>query len=291
MTKNAHFVLLLIFAVSRLAFSQPPINLDEYKVLDQSRFIVTYEAMMPKDSLKPTEHKFDRLVLMVGDSISTCYSNTMHRYDSAYTIRCVHKGRDSYQGLRNFVGEKGDVWMPDVYKYYVKKQMTIMHRMEVPGNFVPVYLYEEPLDLMDWKVSFETKEILGYQCFKAECDFRGRHWTAWCTMQIPVQDGPWKFCGLPGLILETEESQGHYAFRCIGIETRKKPIVWYNGVDYQYCTRTDVVKQMEDYHADWNAYVLRVFPGKIVRAKNDGSFEEVSVGEKKVLPYNPVELE
>ena len=181
--------------------------------------------------------------------------------------------------------------MPDVYKYYVKKQMTIMHRMEVPGNFVPVYLYEEPLDLMDWKVSFETKEILGYQCFKAECDFRGRHWTAWCTMQIPVQDGPWKFCGLPGLILEMEESQGHYAFRCIGIETRKKPIVWYNGVDYQYCTRTDVVKQMEDYHADWNAYVLRVFPGKIVRAKNDGSFEEVSVGEKKVLPYNPVELE
>ena len=96
MTKNAHFVLLLIFAVSRLAFSQPPINLDEYKVLDQSRFIVTYEAMMPKDSLKPTEHKFDRLVLMVGDSISTCYSNTMHRFDSAYTIRCAHKGRDSY---------------------------------------------------------------------------------------------------------------------------------------------------------------------------------------------------
>jgi hypothetical protein len=48
---------------------------------------------------------------------------------------------------------------------------------------------------------------------------------------------------------------------------------------------------MEDYHADWNAYVRRVFPGKIVRAKNDGSFEKVSVGEKKVLPYNPAELE
>ena len=282
MTKNAHFVLLLIFAVSRLALSQPPVNLDEYKVLDQSRFIVTYEVMMTKDSLKPTEHKFDRLVLMVGDSISTCYSNTMHRFDSAYTIRCAHKGRDSYQGLRHFVGENGDVWVPDVYKYYIKKQMTVMHRMEVPGNFVPVYLYEEP---------FEMKEILGYQCFKAECDFRGRHWTAWCTMQIPVQDGPWKFCGLPGLILEMEESHGHYAFRCIGIEMRKKPIVWCNSVDYQSCTRTDIVRQMEDYHADWNAYVRRVFPGKIVRAKNDGSFEKVSVGEKKVLPYNPAELE
>ena len=289
MTKNAHFILLLIFAVSRLAFSQPPINLDEYKVIDQSRFVVTYEAMMTKDSVKPTEHKFDRLVLMVGDSISTCYSNTMHRFDSAFTVT-VRKGGETYRSVNHFIDENGDVWVPDVYKYYAKKRMTVVHRMEVPGNFVPIFLYDEPLSLMDWKMSFETKEILGYQCFKAECDFRGRHWTAWFTMQIPVQDGPWKFSGLPGLILQMEESRGHYAFRCIGIETRKKPIVWYNNVDYQSCKRSDVVKQMEDYHTDWNAYVRRVFPGKIVRAKNNGSFEKVPVGEKRVLPYNPVEL-
>ena len=289
MTKNAHFILLLIFAVSRLAFSQDPINIDEYKVIDQSRFVVTYEAMMTKDSVKPTEHKFDRLVLMVGDSISTCYSNTMHRFDSAFTVT-VRKGGETYRSVNHFIGENGDVWVPDVYKYYAKKRMTVVHRMEVPGNFVPIFLYDEPLSLMDWKMSFETKEILGYQCFKAECDFRGRHWTAWFTMQIPVQDGPWKFSGLPGLILQMEESRGHYAFRCIGIETRKKPIVWYNNVDYQSCKRSDVVKQMEDYHTDWNAYVRRVFPGKIVRAKNNGSFEKVPVGEKRVLPYNPVEL-
>lgn len=290
MTKNAHFILLLIFAVSRLAFSQDPINKDEYKVIDQSRFVVTYEAMMTKDSVKPTEHKFDRLVLMVGDSISTCYSNTMHRFDSAFTVT-VRKGGETYRSVNHFIDENGDVWVPDVYKYYAKKRMTVVHRMEVPGNFVPIFLYDEPLSLMDWKMSFETKEILGYQCFKAECDFRGRHWTAWFTMQIPVQDGPWKFSGLPGLILQMEESREHYAFRCIGIETRKKPIVWYNNVDYQSCKRSDVVKQMEDYHTDWNAYVRRVFPGKIVRAKNNGSFEKVPVGEKRVLPYNPVELE
>ena len=42
--------------------------------------------MMTDDSLKPTKHNYDRLILMVGDSISRCYSNTMHRYDSAFTI-------------------------------------------------------------------------------------------------------------------------------------------------------------------------------------------------------------
>ena len=288
---------MLLLAISRLAFSQNPINIDEYKVIDQSRFIITYEAMMTDDSLKPTEHNYDRLVLMVGDSISRCYSNTMYRYDSAYTEWCVHKGRDACQNMSHFVGDSGGVWNPDVYKYFGSKRMTAMHRMGEAR--VPIFLYDEPLDLMDWKMSFGTKEILGYPCFKAECDFRGRHWTAWYTMLIPVQDGPWKFCGLPGLILEMEESRGHYAFRCIGIETQKRPIVWFDGPrfeDYQRCIRADVMKQEEDYHADWYAYIRMANPGiKLYVAKTDASGKrrpvEAPADEKKVLPYNPVELE
>ena len=293
--KHRFIAIAMAFCSLRL-FAQSPFNIDEFKVIDQSRFIVTYEAMMTEDSLKPAKQKFDRLVLMVGDSISMCYSNTMHRFDSAFTVS-ERKGQDSYKNMSHFVGENGGVWVPDVYKYYGRKRMTIMHRI-MEGR-VPIYLYDEPLDLMDWQMSFETKEILGYQCFKAECDFRGRHWTAWCTMQIPVQDGPWKFCGLPGLILQMEESRGHYAFRCIGIETQKKPIVWYEEGyhKYQRCTRADVMKQEEDYHADLIGYIRMVHPGiQIHIAKMDASGKHVGSEEapesyKKALPYNPVEFE
>lgn len=296
MLKKWYFIMLLL-AIPRLAFSQPPINLDEFKVLDHSRFIITYEAMMTDDSLKPTKHNYDRLVLMVGDSISNCYSYHTHRYDSAYTEWCVHKGRDAYQNMSHFVGDSGGVWVPEVFKYYNKKQMMAMHRIK--EDRVPIYLYDEPLDLIDWKMSLGTKEILGYPCFKAECDFRGRHWTAWYTMLIPVKDGPWKFCGLPGLILQLEESRGHYAFRCIGIEMQRKPIVWYEEGyhKYQHCTRADVMKQEEDYHADLIGYIRMVHPGiQIHIAKTDASgkyagSEEAPEGYKKVLPYNPVELE
>ena len=297
MNKKLYFLLLLMFAIPRLAFSQDPINLDEYKVIDHSRFVITYEAMMTNDSLKPTEHNYDRLVLMIGDSISRCYSYHLHRFDSAYTSRCVHKGKDSYQGIRKFIGENGGIMITSMYKYYESKRMTVLHRM--PVDKVPVYLYEEPLDLMDWKMSFETKEILGYQCFKAECDFRGRHWTAWFTMQIPVHDGPWKFGGLPGLILQVEELRGHFAFRCIGIETQQKPILWYEEDyhKYQRCTRADVVKQAEDYHADYYAYMRRVLPkATFQRPVRDASgkvvgFEDVPQDYVKKIVYNPIELE
>ena len=61
MNKKLYYVLLLTLAIPRLALAQNPINIDEYKVIDQSRFIITYEAMMTDDSLKPTEHNYDRV--------------------------------------------------------------------------------------------------------------------------------------------------------------------------------------------------------------------------------------
>ena len=77
-------------------------------------------------------------------------------------------------------------------------------------------------------------------------------------------------------------------------------MIWYDGPrfeDYQHCTRADVMKQEEDYHADLIGYIRMANPGiKIHIAKMDASgkyagSEEAPEGYKKVLPYNPVELE
>ena len=42
--------------------------------------------------------------------------------------------------------------------------------------------------------------------------FGGRIWTAWFAPEIKTSDGPYKFLGLPGLILKLEDDKGDYRF-------------------------------------------------------------------------------
>ncbi len=65
---------------------------------------------------------------------------------------------------------------------------------------------------ISWQISEETKTIKDMVLQKAECDFRGRRYTAWFNPKIPVSDGPWKLRGLPGLIIEAYDEMKHVQF-------------------------------------------------------------------------------
>ena len=72
--------------------------------------------------------------------------------------------------------------------------------------------------LFDWQLQRGDSVVCEYPCHKATTTFRGRTWTVWYTLDLPYSDGPWKFCGLPGLILLAYDSEGLFRFNCIGIE-------------------------------------------------------------------------
>ena len=72
--------------------------------------------------------------------------------------------------------------------------------------------------LFDWKLEEGDTIICEYPCKKATTTFRGRDWTVWYTLDIPYNDGPWRFGGLPGLILSARESEGIFSFNAVGIE-------------------------------------------------------------------------
>ena len=82
------------------------------------------------------------------------------------------------------------------------------------NNMFEYVLVEEPLPKIKWEIFDEEKMIADtYRCKKAVGDFRGRTYTVWFAEEIPISSGPWKLNGLPGLILEAEESEGKFFFK------------------------------------------------------------------------------
>lgn len=86
------------------------------------------------------------------------------------------------------------------------------------------FLIEDIYPLHNWTVTSESKNISGYKCLKATTNYRGRVWDAWFTPDIPLPYGPWKLCGLPGLIIEATEDTGKYTFRVENIEYKRAEI-------------------------------------------------------------------
>lgn len=67
-----------------------------------------------------------------------------------------------------------------------------------------------------WKISNEKAKIGEYNAQKATTNFGGRNWIAWFTTDIPFQDGPYKFKGLPGLIVKVEDDAKNYSWELKG---------------------------------------------------------------------------
>ncbi|MFD2786785.1 GLPGLI family protein [Hymenobacter rubripertinctus] len=75
-----------------------------------------------------------------------------------------------------------------------------------------LYSYQDNDYSLNWKLSTDTARINGYTCQKAFTKLGGRKYTAWFTRQIPISNGPYKFGGLPGLIVSISDSTGSYKF-------------------------------------------------------------------------------
>lgn len=73
----------------------------------------------------------------------------------------------------------------------------------------------------EWKILSDKLKIGEYNAQKATTSFGGREWTAWFSTDLPFQDGPYKFYGLPGLIVKVEDATGSHSMTLIGNKTVK----------------------------------------------------------------------
>lgn len=189
---------------------------------NKAEILVSYEASQPdkmgtqltrKMSLlaSPTEAKyFNDLSLWVDSLKST--PDGKAKYNEIIMKSCMTVGAD---GSTSFDLRKGPT--KKVYTYVFTKLAD--ESLTFYGKFGEDHgYYTEPLSEMQWSiVEDSTANVLGYECMKAECDYHGRHWTAWFASEIPMSFGPWKLRGLPGLILKAE-ADGLFSFVATGLE-------------------------------------------------------------------------
>jgi GLPGLI family protein len=94
------------------------------------------------------------------------------------------------------------------------------------------FYYKEPTPDFQWSLRQDTCSIRGFPCQKAVCEYGGRVWTAWFTTHIPISDGPYKFSGLPGLILRISDEDRFFFFEMSGIEECHVPLPNAYGANY-----------------------------------------------------------
>jgi len=95
--------------------------------------------------------------------------------------------------------------------YYTDIQKNIILFQE--GIAFKAITVQEDQTKIDWKVVEETKTINNFLCQKATAVYKDNHYSVWFTLEIPISFGPWKFHGLPGLILEAYDDSGFYQIK------------------------------------------------------------------------------
>lgn len=101
--------------------------------------------------------------------------------------------------------------------------------------------YTETLPLQAWVICDTTQTVCGYECRKATCSWRGRDYEAWFTTDIPLPTGPWKFGGLPGVIMKIGDATGTYTWEAVGVDTGRFPVYAPRRSKYDESTRQKVL--------------------------------------------------
>lgn len=204
----------------------PRFRTDNHEVLDKAQYVVKYE--LKSKSLKGQRtYDTSENMLLIGKKVSKFFNP-----DVLNNPLYFNGNSDGVPNMPSW-----GLGATEVFQNVGGRQEVVLYS---PGSAISAQVYSDQVDI-DWQITSETIELLGYPCQKATCRFRGRNYVAWFTTQVPLNNGPWKFSGLPGLILKVRDSQGDYIFTAKQVSRLKEPtqIVKYDLGGYDRVTRQE----------------------------------------------------
>ena len=186
----------------------------DIQFLDDAKLKVIYKLTYIEDTNQLKHADKEEMQLLIGNNISWFQSHNHYRLN-----HLVRKHRQEGTLEAWYQSGEGMRYMSkllySVYKNYPAGKITATDVFSLTDQWC---LYEEPSPDFRWEIMEDTNEIIGFHAQKAVCDFGGRIWEAWFAEELPYSDGPYKFSGLPGLILSIADTQNHYRFELVSVE-------------------------------------------------------------------------
>ncbi|WP_312299501.1 GLPGLI family protein [Chryseobacterium sp.] len=117
-------------------------------------------------------------------------------------------------------------------------------------NFINIkqgYYSFKTTDKINWTISEETKKVENYTLQKATTKFGGRSWTAWFSKDIPFNEGPFKFRGLPGLIFEMSDAKSNFIYTLVKSQKLKDDYSTQNFVESSFGNKAVPINEKQKY--------------------------------------------
>lgn len=212
----------LLFIVFTISFAQSQIQSGEitYKIKGNDKaFLERYNSdpasERQKSFAKKWYEKQKRAVPFLKYHL--IFNKTESLFKNHYRQFMKSDNGDDLEVATQVAGVAGEFYT-NIQEEEVLNQLKYLNRN---------WLISHNIKDLKWRITEETKTILGYSCKKAIVDFDpimsiGGEITAWFTTEIPFQFGPTTFVGLPGMILQVD--QGNYTFYATDIKLNKEAI-------------------------------------------------------------------
>ncbi|WP_415324986.1 GLPGLI family protein [Chryseobacterium sp. MMS23-Vi53] len=171
-----------------------------------------YETSVNPDSINLVTMKTERTFLDIKASRSLFISENKLIRDSLFANFKPEEKENRKKEDKNF-SKSGKIKRPEgtFFEYFISKNIPEqkVYYYDRVGAKQIYYQEDRPIK---WEITNDVQKQNGYQSQKATANFGGRIWTAWFTKDINISDGPYKFSGLPGLIVKLEDDKGDYKF-------------------------------------------------------------------------------
>ena len=193
---NKNYLIILLISISTTVLAQ------------NHRFV--YEYSFKIDSLNRENITKELMNLDLSKEGSSFYSSEKQLYDSLMNAE-MKKNVAVGSTHIDFSKVKNNSKVGSSVTKNQASSETVLHT-SINGDQYGIVLTEK----LEWKIGPETQEIHGYKAQKATTESSGMKWTAWFTNEIQIQDGPYKFNGLPGLILKISDEKNDHVFEFVG---------------------------------------------------------------------------